>query len=139
AAAGEPDGIEQHPRAVEVDAVALVEIELGFARDDRGEMKDHVRTAGDQLFCGAWDGEIARHSLDGKTGLLRLLRLDHVMHGQLGDVALAEPPVAQQPFTQFAADHAGGAQNQNVQEPTPSYWPYWPERAALDNSSWRAL
>jgi hypothetical protein len=39
------------------------------------------------------------------------------MHGQLGDVALAEATVAEQPFTQFTADHAGGAQNQNVQEP----------------------
>src|SRR5262249_43305813 len=28
------DGVEQHPGAVEIDAVALVEIELGLARDD---------------------------------------------------------------------------------------------------------
>jgi hypothetical protein len=28
-------------------------------------------------------------------------------------------PVAQQPLGQFAADHAGGAQNQNVQDRSP--------------------
>jgi hypothetical protein len=32
---------------------------------------------------------------------------------------LAETPVAQQPIGQFAADHAGRAENQNVQDPTP--------------------
>ncbi|MET3241333.1 hypothetical protein ABIF36_006821 [Bradyrhizobium japonicum] len=116
AAADEADRVEQHSRAVEIDAVALVEIEFGLARDDRGEMEDRVRASGDQLFGRPRHGEIARHRLDRKTGLLRLLGLDHVVHGQLGDLALAEPAVAQQPFAEFTADHAGGAQNQNVQE-----------------------
>ena len=30
-ATGKPDGIEQHPRAIEIDAIALVEIELGVS------------------------------------------------------------------------------------------------------------
>ncbi|MGY3345329.1 hypothetical protein ACVWYK_004098 [Bradyrhizobium sp. USDA 4470] len=96
-----------------------------------GEMEDHVGPAGDQLFGSTRDSKIARDGLDRETGFFRFPGLDHVMHGQFGDVALAEPAVAQQPFTQFAADHAGCAQNQDVQEPTPSYWP---ERAAPETS-----
>jgi hypothetical protein len=30
-------------------------------------------------------------------------------------------PVAQKPLDQFAADHTGRAENQNVQDPTPFY------------------
>jgi hypothetical protein len=41
------------------------------------------------------------------------------MQGQMGDVASAQPPVAQQPLGELAADHAGRAQNQDMQEPTP--------------------
>jgi hypothetical protein len=32
---------------------------------------------------------------------------------------LAEAAIAQQPLGQLATDHAGGAQNQNVQDPSP--------------------
>src|SRR5579872_6771260 len=67
AVAGEPDRIEQHPRAVEIDAIALIEIKLGLARDDRGEMKDHLGAVGDQLFGGAGQREVARYHLDRKA------------------------------------------------------------------------
>jgi hypothetical protein len=36
-----------------------------------------------------------------------------------GDVGLAEPAVFEETLDQFAADHAGCAQNQYVQEATP--------------------
>jgi len=51
AAANETDSIQQHSRAIEIDPVALVEIELGLAGDDRRQMKDHVGTIRNQL-CG---------------------------------------------------------------------------------------
>ena len=43
------DRLQQRARAVHVDAVALVELLLGLARDDGGEMEDHVGPVGDQL------------------------------------------------------------------------------------------
>ncbi len=72
AAAGKPDRIEQHPRAVEVDAIALVEIEFGLAGDDRRQMEDHVGTIRHQLFGGTGYGEVAGHGIDRKSGLAGL-------------------------------------------------------------------
>src|SRR3981081_4745950 len=40
--AGRADRLEQRTGAVQIDAIALVEIKLGFARHDTGEVKDHV-------------------------------------------------------------------------------------------------
>ena len=42
AVAGGADGLQQRAGAVEIDVIALVEIELGFARHDAGEMEDHI-------------------------------------------------------------------------------------------------
>ncbi len=119
AAANQPDRIEQHPRAVEIDPVALVEIELGLAGDDRREMEDHVGTIRDQLFGKTRHREIAGDDIDRKSRLGRGCRRHHVLQGHARDIAVAKPPVAQQPFDQFAADHAGRAQYQNMQDPTP--------------------
>ena len=116
AAADQANGIDQHPRAVEIDAVALVEIELGLAGDDGGEMEDHVGPVGDQLLRGARDGEITRVHLDRKAGFSGVAGATTSCSVMLRDVGLAEPAVFQQPLDQFAADHAGRAQNQNVQE-----------------------
>src|SRR6185312_7250170 len=91
------------------------EIELGLARDDSREMEDHVGTAGDQLFGRAGNSEIAGLHLDGKAWLLRLCGRDDVVQRHLRDVGLTEPSVAEQALDQFAADHAGRAQNQYVQ------------------------
>ena len=61
AAAGVADGVDQVARAVEIDPVALVELGLGLAGDDRGEMKDHLRPMGDQRFGRAGIGKIGSH------------------------------------------------------------------------------
>ena len=120
AAADQPDGIEQHPRAVEIDPVTLVEIEFRLARNDRRQVENHVGATRDQLFGGARDGKIGGDHIDRKSWLVRLGRRHDIVQGQAGDIACAEAPVTQQPLGQFAADHAGGTQNQNVQEPSPS-------------------
>ena len=41
--------LEDHPGAVEIDGVALFKVRFSFARYDRGEQKDYVRTPRDQL------------------------------------------------------------------------------------------
>src|SRR5258708_29744780 len=69
ATAGKPDRIEQHPRAVEIDAIALVEIELGLAGDDRGQMENHIGPACEQLFREACYREITGHGIYGKPRL----------------------------------------------------------------------
>ncbi len=82
-------------------------------------MEDHFGPARDQRFRETRDGEIAGHDIDRTAGLLGLRRRHDVLQGQPADLAVAEPAVAQEPLNQFAADHAGGAQNQNVQSSTP--------------------
>ena len=43
-----PDGFKQMPRAVQIDAVALVKIRLRLAGDDGGEMEDEIGPGGDE-------------------------------------------------------------------------------------------
>ena len=86
AVAGLADRLEQLARAVEIDAVALLEIGLGFARDDRGEMEDHVRPLGDQLVGRARRRSRATTSRR-QSRPRRRLRRDDVMQGQLVDSA----------------------------------------------------
>ena len=43
------DRLQHAARAVHVDAVALVEILLGLARDDGRQVEDHVGPVGEQL------------------------------------------------------------------------------------------
>src|SRR5205085_9499920 len=90
--------------------------EFGFAGDDSREMEDHVGTLGDQLFGKSRHREIASDGLDRKAGIVRLHRRHHVLQRHFGDVLVAEPAVAQQPFDQLAPDHAGRAENEHVQE-----------------------
>jgi hypothetical protein len=40
------------PRAVEIDAVALVEVGFRFARDNGGKVKDEIGAVRDQFLCG---------------------------------------------------------------------------------------
>ena len=37
-----PNRVQDISRSIEVDAVSLVEILFGFARDNRGQVKDHI-------------------------------------------------------------------------------------------------
>ena len=105
------NGVDQVSRAVEIDPVALVEFGLGLSRDDRGEMKDHLRPTGDQRRRGAGIGKIGCHDLDRDRRIGRLGGRHHVLQCHAGDVVLAEAAFAQQPLGQLAADHAGGAKN----------------------------
>jgi hypothetical protein len=119
ASAGMADGVDQVARAVEIDPVTLVELGLGLAGDDRREMKDHLRPVRDQRFRRAGIGEIGGHDADRDRDIRRLGGRHHVLQRHAGDFVRAEAAVAQQPFSQFAADHAGAPKNQNVQDPSP--------------------
>ena len=74
AVAGRADGFEQGAGAVEIDVVALVEIELRLARDDAGEMEDDVGTARDRLGGFAGRRQIGRDGLDLAAEARRLCR-----------------------------------------------------------------
>ena len=69
-----PDRLEQEARAVEVDAVALVEVGLGLAGNDRGEMEDQVRPLGDQRGRRAGRREVGGERLDLHPRSRRALR-----------------------------------------------------------------
>src|SRR3954449_4063894 len=106
------DGVEELARAVEIDAVALVEVGLGLARHDRREMEDDVRPLGDELLGLAGLGEVRRDGADLERRVRRRLRLDDVVQRRLGDLAPAEPAVLRQPVRELAPDHAGGAERE---------------------------
>ena len=101
-------------RAVHVDAVALVEVLLGLARDDRREMEDHVGLVGDQLVRLARSREIAGCDVD------RHLRARRHRAGTTSysvSLEMALPPssaVPGQPLGQLAPDHARAADDQNL-------------------------
>ena len=61
AVAGRADRLEQRTRAVEIDAIALVEIELGFAGHHAGEMEDRIGPARDGPRRLARRGKIGGH------------------------------------------------------------------------------
>ena len=49
--AARADRFQQRPGAVEIDGVTLLEVDLGLARDDAGEMEDRLRPFRQRL-CG---------------------------------------------------------------------------------------
>jgi hypothetical protein len=114
AVADGPDGLEQGAGAVQVDAVALVEIGLGLARDDGGEVEDDVRPLRDEPLRLARPRQVGRPNLDRERRSGRGLRGDHVGERRAGDGAVAEGAVPRQALHELAADHAGGAENENV-------------------------
>ena len=118
--AGLADGFEQMLHALEIDAIALLEIELGFARHHAGEMEDHVRPRGEQLRGDARRRQIvgARIDLARKPG--RLLRRDHVGQRELVDGLAVQAAVLGQPLGQLAADHARRAGDENVHVLAPA-------------------
>lgn len=53
------DRIEEIARAVEIDPVALVEIQFGFTGDDCRQMEDDIRAPLDELLGFAGSGKVA--------------------------------------------------------------------------------
>jgi hypothetical protein len=119
AAADRAHGVEEAPRAVEVDAVALVEIGLGLPRHDGGEVEDHVRPLGHELLSLPGLGEVRRHRADLEPRARRRLRLDHVVQGRPRDRPPAESAVPRQPLDELASDHAGRAEDEDVHFAVP--------------------
>jgi len=101
------DGVEQMPRAVEVDAVALVEVGLGLAGNDGGEVKDEIGPRRHQLFRLARRGEVRGHRFYAEGRASRYRARDHVVQRQLSQ------RLALQLLGQLAADHAGRADDQD--------------------------
>jgi hypothetical protein len=100
-------------RSVQVDAVTFLEVGFRLAGNDRRQMEDNVRPSRDEFCSRVSADEIARRDSH-REGRGWGLRRDHVMQRQARDVAPVEAPVPRQAFGQFAADHAGGAENKDM-------------------------
>ena len=111
----EADRVEQEAGAVEIDAVAFVEVGLGLAGDDGGEVEDEVGAVLDGLGGCAGRRQVEGGTVEfaGEAGGCG--GLDDVDQGQA-----VGRPVAHQAFGQLAADHAGGADDQDVRHWLPS-------------------
>ena len=114
AAADGADRFQQRARAVEIDAVAFLEIGFRLARHHAGKVKDHLRPLRDRFFRDTRRGEIGGAGLHviGKARGPR--RRDNVDQCQLFDSAAAERSVDDQPLGELAADHARRAGDQDV-------------------------
>ncbi len=119
AVADRADRLEQRARAVEIDPHALLEIEFGLAGDHAGKMEDHVGRPATAAAHGA-DRRYRRRGL-------RLCRRNApALAGRRRRSASAcrsarplSVPSRDKPRRQLAADHAGGASDQNVHQGLP--------------------
>src|SRR6266542_2807772 len=114
AVADRTNRFEQRAGAVEVDAIALVEIEFGFAGDDAGEMKDHLGATRDRL--GGFFGrrQIGGDGLGLSFEVFLLGGGNNVKQGQLVDRLAAKRALLAEPLGQLSADHPGGASDENL-------------------------
>ena len=115
AVAGRADRLEQRTGAVEVDAVPLVEIKLGFAGDHAGEMEDRY-PAGARWPAPprpAWKdrrppGPSCPQSSSAVVGMTTSSSVS------LSICRPLSPPSPDKPFGQLAPDHAGRAGDEDV-------------------------
>ena len=115
AVAGRAHRLQQGARAVEIDPIALVEIELGLARDHAGEVEDHIGTRR-RPPCSPrpWlRGRRSTHSTSPEKPAGAAGAHD-VEQGQLVDRLAIERAVAGEPPGELAADHAGGAGDEDM-------------------------
>ena len=109
-----PDRLEQVARAVEVDAIALLEVGLGLAGDDRREVEDDVGPARDEALGDARRRQVRGFGRDREGRAVGLRRRNHVDQRDLVDGLAAERLVLDEPVGELDADHAGGADDENV-------------------------
>ena len=113
AVAGLADRLEQQPGAIEIDAVALVEIGFRLAGDDGREVEDEIGPVLHERGGGPRPGEIAGDGGDRCRGA-RLLRHDDIGEHQLVQIVAADAAIGEEPGRQLASDHAGGADDQDL-------------------------
>src|SRR5690606_36589005 len=89
---------------------------FSFARDNSGEMEDHVRLVGHQLIGLPWPGEVTH--LDGhrKWTVAATLSLDDIVQHFAGDRSSGAAAIPRQALRQFLADHAGTADDQDFHD-----------------------
>src|SRR6476661_8298469 len=116
AAARAADRLEQVVKGYQIDAVAFLEIGLGFARDVRGEMEDHVGATGHQPAARILVRNIERVRVDLAGKCRGMIWRDDIDQRELVYRLAVEPSVADEPCRQLAPDHAGRAGDENVHE-----------------------
>ena len=104
---------KQSPRAVEVDAVALLEIGLRLARDDGREVEDHVGAARYQTVSDPRLRQIGHDDLDPETHTRWPSRLNDVDKHHIPNLLTPDNPVPHQPLRELATKHPRRTNNQN--------------------------
>src|SRR5438876_657840 len=107
------DRLEELARAVQIDAVALLEIRLSLARDDGSEMENDARALGHELVRLALQRQIRGHRAHLERRAGRGLRRDDVVQGRVRDPTCAQRTALRQLLKELAADHAGRADHQD--------------------------
>ncbi len=105
--------LEQIVRSLEIDAVALVELLLGLARDDRGEMEDNVWLVGDQLVGLAFGRQITGRGGDLELGACGRRWCHHIKERQIRNLGRSEAAIFRELLRELLADHAGAANNED--------------------------
>ncbi len=100
--------------ADQVDAVALLEVGLRFARHHRGEMEDHVGTILDQLAARILARDVERVGVDFSAEACGLRRRHDVDQREPVDRLAVQAAVGDEALGQLAPDHAGRAGDEDV-------------------------
>ena len=108
-----PGRLKQVERSEQVDPQPKVEIRLGRAGDDGGEVKDHVKGAGHDRAKGSPVRDVAGQTTDPKR------RRDGGRHakvdkGERGNGPAPQRPVCGQTACQFLADEAAATRDENM-------------------------
>ncbi len=112
--AGEPDRFQQRTGAGEIDRVAFLEIRLGFAGHDGGQMEDHVGPARDRAGRRTGHRKIDRRGDEVRAAAGGRRRGADVGQRQARNRPAGERAIVAQARRQLAADHARRAGAQDV-------------------------
>src|SRR5207247_1677533 len=99
------DRVEQQPHAVEIDAVAPLEIGLRLAGENGRQVEDDLGTARDEGGGHPGLGEVGADGLDLEARPDRPRRLYQVGEHGVRDPRAPEQPVARDPLQELPTDH----------------------------------
>jgi len=109
-----PDSLEQVLDPSQIHPVPFVKIGFRLTGNNCGQMKDNIGSIGDDRFSGRRVRYIGGKSPHRKRRSGRRVRGDRVGHGEVLHRFAANAQPFRNRFAEFAADHAGRSNHQNI-------------------------
>src|SRR5262245_59404780 len=106
--------LQERAHAVDIAAIAEIEIDLGAARGHAGEMKDHGRPRHDRLLRDTGIGDVSGDHVHARGKDAGLGRRDDIGQRHRRDRLPIQHPLTRKPFGELAPDHARGTGDEDV-------------------------